>query len=437
MTDMLVIIVLVMLLVAIGMLGVLLRRVQAAGKQNAPGELERVERSVREEISTNRAELAKAAATQRQELSAGLDAFSTSVGKKITDIAMLQQGELKQFGERLDKLTQTSDARLETIRATIEARLAALQADNAAKLDQMRATVDEKLQGTLEKRLSESFRLVSDRLEQVHKGLGEMQSLAVGVGDLKRVLSNVKVRGVWGEFQLGSLLEELLAPDQFIRNCRTRKGGNDPVEFAVRLPGRNGEEVLLPIDSKFPQEDFLRLLDAQERCDADATSQAAAALAQRVRKMADDICAKYIDPPHTTDFAILYLPTEGLYAEVLRRPGVIEELQRQCRVAVAGPTTLAALLNSLRMGFQTLAIEKRAGEVWGLLSAIKTDFGRFGDMLDRVRKQLDAASNTIDEAGRKTRTIQRKLKDVAQLPADAAAAALEAEADDQAPEITQ
>jgi len=304
-----------------------------------------------------------------------------------------------------------------SVRDTVDQRLRELQAGNEARLEQMRRTVDEKLHETLEKRLGESFRIVSSQLEAVHKGLGEMQSLASGVGDLRRVLTNVKVRGTWGEVQLGAILEQMLIPEQYQRNVATRPGSREVVEFAVRLPGSGDAGVMyLPIDSKFPQEDYLRLVEAAEAADSEAVARASLDLARAVRKCAGDIRDKYLDPPHTTDFAILFLPTEGLFAEVLRQPGLHEDLQQNYRVIVTGPTTLAATLSSLRMGFRTLAIEKRASEVWQVLSAVKTEFTRFAGMLDKVKAQLASVSRTIDDTGVRTRAMQKKLKDVETLP---------------------
>jgi len=305
--------------------------------------------------------------------------------------------------------------------------------------------VDEKLQGTLDKRLGESFKQVSDRLEQVHRGLGEMQTLATGVGDLKRVLSNVKTRGNWGEMQLGNLLEQILTPDQYGRNVKTKPTGNQTVEFAIRLPGpeeNDNEGVWLPIDAKFPKEDYERLVDAAERGDATGVEQAAKELDSRVRSEAREIRDKYLAPPHTTDFGLLYLPTEGLYAEVLRRPGLVDSLQREQRVVVVGPTTLAALLNSLQMGFRTLAIQKRSSEVWRVLGAVKTQFGKFGDLLDKVKEKLDETGNTIEDAVHRTRQIEKKLRKVEALPGDEAVALLteeqSADADeDELAEITE
>jgi DNA recombination protein RmuC len=323
------------------------------------------------------------------------------------------------------------------VRESIDQRLRELQAGNEAKLDQMRRTVDEKLHETLEKRLGESFRTVSSQLEAVHKGLGEMQSLAAGVGDLKKVLSNVKARGTWGEVQLGALLDQVLIPEQFDRNIATRRGSREVVEFAVRLPGAgDGDVVHLPIDSKFPLEDYARLVDAAEAGDAEAVTRASADLARAVRKSAQDIRDKYLDPPHTTDFGILFLPTEGLFAEVLRQPGLSEDLLQNYRVVTTGPTTLAATLSSLRMGFRTLAIEKRASEVWQVLSAVKTEFGKFGGVLAKVKTQLETASRTIDETGVRTRAIQKRLRDVESLTEDASRGVLGLAPDDGLDETT-
>ena len=291
----------------------------------------------------------------------------------------------------------------------------------------MRHTVDEKLQGTLDRRLGESFKLVSDRLEQVHKGLGEMQSLASGVGDLKRVLTNVKTRGTWGEIQLGNLLEQILTADQFVRNVKTKPAGNQLVEFAIKLPGteeNDGKVVWLPIDAKFPKEDYDRLVDAAERSDAIGVEQAAKDLESAVRLQARNIRDRYISPPHTTDFGLLYLPTEGLYAEVLRRPSLVESLQREHRVVIVGPTTLAALLNSLQMGFRTLAVQKRSSEVWKVLGSVKTQFEKFGDLLEKVKNKLDETGNTIDQAVQRSRQIHKKLRDVESLAPDDAPALL-------------
>lgn len=301
---------------------------------------------------------------------------------------------------------------------TVERRLLRIQDDSAQKLEEMRRTVDERLQGTLEKRLGESFRLVSERLELVHKGLGEMQSLASGVGDLKRVMSNVKTRGTWGEIQLGSLLEQILSPDQYEKNVRTRPGSSAHVEYAIRFPGsgEDGGYVYLPIDAKFPVEDYQRLIEAQDHADPVAAESAGKQLEARVRASARDIADKYVAPPQTTDFAVLFLPTEGLYAEVIRRTDLVELLQRESRVVIAGPTTLAALLNSLQMGFRTLAIQKRSSEVWEVLGAVKAEFSKFGDVMVKVQKKLAEAGSVIEQAQTRTRVIERKLKQVEAMP---------------------
>jgi DNA recombination protein RmuC len=310
----------------------------------------------------------------------------------------------------LKRFSESNDARLAEVRQTLEHRLSLLQAENGRKLEEMRQTVDEKLHATLEQRLGESFKLVSDRLEMVHRGLGEMHTLAAGVGDLKRVLTNVKTRGIWGEVQLGNLLEQVLIREQYETNIATIPGSNERVEFAIKLPGtQHGTPVWLPIDAKFPREDYERLLDAQDRADQAAAELAGRMLEQRIKAEARSIRDKYVSPPHTTDFALLFLPTEGLYAEVLRRPALAEELQRSCRVVLAGPTSLAALLNSLQMGFKTLAIEQRSSEVWHLLGAVKTEFGKFGDVLAKTKKQLDSVSNSLGDAQVRTRVIERKL----------------------------
>ncbi|HVH34346.1 MAG TPA: DNA recombination protein RmuC [Tahibacter sp.] len=329
---------------------------------------------------------------------------------------------LSRFGDQLrqglQEQAEHSQLRLAEVRGTLETRLKELQADNAKQLDAMRVTVDEKLHATLETRLGESFKLVSERLEQVHRGLGEMQGLAQGVGDLKRVLGNVKTRGMLGEVQLAALLEQLLTVDQYASNIATVPGSSERVEFAIRLPGSADTPVWLPIDAKFPREDYERLLDAQERADVEAAATAAQALERRIREAARSIRDKYISVPATTEFAIMFLPTEGLYAEVLRRPGLFEALQRDLRVVVTGPTTLSATLSSLQMGFRTLAIEKRSSEVWLLLGAVKTEFGKFGTVLEKTRNQLDSVRNSIDAAGVRTRAIERKLRSVESLSSE-------------------
>ena len=349
--------------------------------------LERTERLLREEIAANRGEQMKS-----------LQGFGTALTNQ------------------LNALTQMSEQRLEKLREGVERQLKSIQDDNAKKLEQMRETVDEKLQSTLEKRLGESFKMVSDRLEKVHQGLGEMQSLAVGVGDLKKVLSNVKTRGAWGEAQLSNLLEQILSPEQYERNVVTKAGSRDPVEFAVKMPGVGNGMVLMPIDAKFPTEDYERLLMAADAADAQGLEVSAKALEARIKLEAKNIRDKYLEPPATTDFAIMFLPIEGLYAEVLRRPGLAEGLRRDFNVVLTGPTTLVALLNSLQMGFRTLAVQQRASEVWKLLSEVKGEFGKFGDLLEKTKEKLDTASKNIEDAARKSRTIERKLRDVQELP---------------------
>ena len=379
--------------------------------------LERVGRELREEAARSRQESASAARGDREEQVQALDRLAQTLASQVSQLGTQQGQQLERFAQQLVHLTQSNEQRFEQLRQAVESRLGAIQADNANKLEEMRKTVDEKLHATLEQRLGDSFRLVSERLEQVHKGLGEMQTLAAGVGDLKKVLTNVKTRGTWGEVQLEALLEQVMTTEQFEKNISTRPGSNERVEFAIRLPGREarGHEappVWLPIDAKFPVEDYQRLVEAQERADVAAVEQAAKALESRLREEARKIRDKYVEPPHTTDFAILYLPTEGLYAEALRRPGLAEVLQRDFRVSIAGPTTLTALLNSLQMGFRTLAIEKRSSEVWAVLGAVKTEFGKFGEALESTRKKLEQATKSIESAGVRTRQIERKLKGV-------------------------
>ena len=446
---------------------------------------ERIERELRAEIKDS-------AQSNRQEIAHSVAQSGQSLAAQITNIATVQNNQIDSFAQQLVKLTDANEVRLTTlqksvderlaalqktidehlagfaqdarngreesantlkrfgdglnqqltdVRATLEARLKDIETQNAAKLDEMRKTVDEKLHATLEHRLGESFKLVSDRLEAVHKGLGEMQTLALGVGDLKRVLTNVKTRGTWGEVQLGALLEQLLTPDQYATNIATRPGSREVVEYAIRLPGRgdvaNGAgsgagggdgsgQIWLPIDSKFPIEDYERIVAAQDLADAAGMEEASKALEARIKLEAKTIRDKYIEPPHTTDFGILFLPTEGLYAEVLRRPGLSDWMQRECRVTIAGPTTLTALLNSLQMGFRTLAIEKRSSEVWQVLGAVKTEFGKFGEVLANAKKQLQTVANSIDSAETRTRQMERKLKGVEALPGPEAVRLLDA-----------
>jgi len=385
--------------------------------------VQRLESVFREELKSERSAASDQAAKLRVELSESAKRQGDSLVKSVGEISGAQKTQLEAMAERINKLTESNEKRLETLREVVERRLRILQEDNAKKLDQMRQTVDEKLQGTLEKRLGESFKLVSERLEQVYKGLGEMRTLASGVGDLKRVLSNVKTRGTLAEIQLGSLLEQVLSPEQYASNIATVPGSGNRVEFAIKLPARDDDEdgvVWLPIDAKFPKEDYQRLIDAQERGDLDGVSKAGNQLESQIKSSARSIRDKYVSSPHTTEFALMFLGTEGLYAEVIRRPGLFEHLQREYRVVAVGPSTLAALLNSLQMGFRTLAVQKRSGEVWRLLSVVKQEFGKFGGILDGVKKKLQEASNKIEDASRKSRTIERKLRDVESLPAVAA-----------------
>ena len=380
---------------------------------------ERLERELRAAVEASASGLRLETGTRLGELHSGLV-------QQITGLGGVQGQHLQNLAagtqQQLSDLTRAIQLSLGEVRTTLHGQLTALQQGNEAKLDQMRATVEEKLQSTLEARLGESFKLVSDRLEQVHRGLGEMQTLAAGVGDLKRVLSNVKSRGTFGEVQLAVLLEQVMAADQYAANVATRPGSNERVEFAIRMPGRDdGLPVWLPIDAKFPSEDYERILAAQESADREAFDAAARALESRIRLEAKTMREKYVEPPHTTDFAILFLPTEGLFAEVLRRPGLTEALNRELRVVVAGPTTLFAMLNSLQMGFRTLALEKRSAEVWQVLGAVKTEFAKFGDVLIRLKAQLQSASNTIDQAETRTRQMTRALRSVEALPAEQAA----------------
>ena len=394
---------------------------------------ERTERMVRDEFGRNRQESAGSARLAREEIGSTLKFSSDSQLKQLREIAGMQKDQLDSFSKQLLEMTKLNEEKLETMRNTVETQLRTLQEDNNRRLEQMRAVVDEKLQSTLEKRLGDSFKQVSERLEQVYKGLGEMRSLATGVGDLKKVLTNVKTRGTWGEIRLSHILEQILTPDQYEVNVATKKGSSERVEFAIKLPGQGVHQekiVWLPIDSKFPQEDYQRLLDAQEAADKVQAEKSVKNLETRVKAEAKAIREKYIDPPHTTDFGIMFLPVEGLYAEVLRRPGLCDSLQRDYRIVVTGPTTLAALLNSLQMGFRTLAIEKRSSEVWELLGAVKTQFSKFGEVLAKTKKKLQEASNTIDQAEVRTRVIWRKLSKVQELPLGDSSKLIEPAADD-------
>ncbi len=358
---------------------------------------ERTDRSVREEIARSRAEARTQAQQERTEITGSFKLFEDSIQNSLSD------------------LTAATEKKIEAVRLIIDTKLREIQEDNSRQLDRMRETVDEKLQTTLEKRLGESFRQVSERLEMVHQGLGQMRELAADVGNLQKVLTNVKARGTWGEVQLGALLEEMLSPEQYLKNVRISETGGDVVEFAIKLPGQSDlpdDCVLIPVDAKFPIEDYQRLLEAQERGDVAAADESVRQLETGIKKAARDIFQKYIAPPKTTDFGIMFLPSEGLYAEVIRRTALVGVLQREYHIVVTGPTTFAALLNSLQMGFRTLAIQKRSGEVWKVLGEVKTAFGRFGDTLDNVRKKLEQAANSVDDAQKKTKTLSNKLKAV-------------------------
>jgi DNA recombination protein RmuC len=420
---------------------------------------ERVERELRSQVQTT-------AQSTRQELTGNFAQFQQALAAQLTSVATIQNSQidsfaqqlaklneanaqqlesmrqaialqaqagreeqavaLKRFGDTLNQtlntLTESNAQRMAEVRATLEAKIRDLQTDNGARLEEMRKTVDEKLHATLEQRLGESFKLVSDRLEKVHQGLGEMQQLAVGVGDLKRVLTNVKTRGTWGEVQLEMLLEQMLTPDQYAKNVETIPGSGERVEFAIKLPGQGDGlvPVWMPIDAKFPKEQYERLIEAADRADADGVAVAGRELERAVRIEAKTIAEKYLSPPLTTDFAIMFLPTEGLYAEVMRRPGLADEMQRLCRISIAGPSTLSALLNSLQMGFRTLALEKRSSEVWQVLGAVKTEFGKFGDVLAATRNTLERAAKNIEHAERRSRQMARKLKSVESLPSESA-----------------
>jgi DNA recombination protein RmuC len=383
---------------------------------------ERTERTLREEATHSRQEQAGLAAAQRKELGERIQQFQQQFGAQLAEHQRqfsedARIGRAEQLGG-LNAFREEQLLRAKELRDGVETSLTTLRTENAEKLEQMRRTVDEKLHETLEKRLGESFKHVSERLEQVHKGLGEMQALATGVGDLKKVLSNVKSRGGWGEVQLEALLEQTLTAEQFSKQVMTKPGSRETVDCAIRLPGRGDHDapVWLPIDAKFPIEDYERLIDAQERVDLDAIKLCGTQLERAVRLQAKSISEKYIAPPNTTDFAVLFLPNEGLYAEIIRRPGLVDNLQREQHIVIAGPTTLTALLSSLQMGFRTLAIEKRSSEVWQVLGAVKTEFGKFGDVLDKVRKKLDEATNQLDATGVRTRAITRQLKSVQELP---------------------
>lgn len=457
--------------VALGLLSLLalavllLRKppVVETGRAELLAAAERLERELRQEIAQSRAEVARELAQSRaevaqqqsgarQELTRNLAVFQDAMVRQAQETTRTQNTQLDAFSTQLTLvqktladtlnvqltgLSESNARRLAEVRATLDAQLAQLQATNAAKLDEMRKTVDEKLHTTLETRLSESFQQVAQRLEQVHKGLGEMQTLAQGVGDLQRVLTNVKTRGMFGEVQLEALLEQVLTPEQYGKQVETRPRSGQRVDFAIRLPGRaaDGAPVLLPVDAKFPREDYERLLDAHERADAEGVLVAGKALELRIRSEAKSIAEAYLAPPHTTDFAILFLPVESLYAEVLRRPGLMDALQRQYRVTLAGPTTFLAMLNSLHMGFRTLALEQQASQVWQVLGAVKTEFEKYGEWVDKVREQVARASDQLDKASTRARQMRRALKDVESLPEAQAQALLPGLADPAADDL--
>jgi DNA recombination protein RmuC len=401
MNELLYILILALILTILILLWFTYKKISSASQSNLKEELDRVDKSFRDELTRNRDELSKVGKSQREELSSAIKLFGD------------------QLYDQLTKLIQTNEQKFDKLNDRIEIQLKEIQENNSKKLDEMRQTVDEKLHNTLEKRLGESFKIVSERLEAVREGLGEMRNLAVGVGDLKKVLTNVKTRGTWGEIQLENLIEQILTTDQYAKNISTKKNSNDRVEFAVKMPGRSENKdglCWLPIDAKFPMEDYQRLVAAQDSADPILIEEASKALENRIKGEAKSINEKYIDPPNTTDVALLFLPVEGLFAEVLRRPGLFEKIQNENKVIITGPTTLTAILNSLQMGFRTLAIEKRSSEVWSLLGAVKTEFTKFGDVLDKTQEKLRQASDTIDSAKTRTRAIERKLKDVQELP---------------------
>ena len=412
MSDLIQLAVLLGTVVAVVLLIVILVRSRGGSSASA-------ERVLREELRAGRGESQEAAQQLREELGRGLKDGSDSLTKSLAETSKVQNAQLGGFAKKLEELSESNRRAIDRVRENLDERVKELREGNEKKLEEMRKTVDEKLQDTLEKRLGESFKLVSERLENVQKGLGEMQNLASGVGDLKRVLTNVKARGTWAEYQLGDILDQTLTPEQYASNVQTREGTTERVEFAVKFPGPeddSGSCIWLPIDSKFPTEDYQRLQAAADKADAEAVEKSLNAFLRTVRHSAKEIQTKYINPPSTTDFAVMFLATEGMYAEVLRQPGMLEEIQQNHRILIAGPTTLTALLTSLRMGFRTLAIEKQASEAWQVLAAVKTEFGKFGGVLDKVKRQLDTASRSIEETGTRTRVMARKLRSVESLP---------------------
>jgi len=453
-----------LVLAAAGMafaLAIILRLARLTSSSQSQGveiAIARVEQGLRDELARGRQETATGSKLLREEVIGAFASLADQVRKAMSDLSAGQGVRLDGFGNRLNEakseaagnaralreevqqtlrllgdrlaaavaeLARTSETQQEALRCTVEGRLDVLRSENTEKLEQMRQTVDEKLQGTLEQRLGASFKMVNDSLTRVHESVGEMQVLAIGVGDLKRILSNVKSRGTWGEVALGNILEEILSPDQFARNVEVRPRSGQRVEYAVRLPGDGQTPVWLPIDAKYPTEDYDRLVEATERGEAEAAEVALRGIESRVRSAAKEICEKYVAPPHSTDFAVMFLPTEGLFAEVVRRPGLVDALQREFHVMVAGPTTLVSLLNSLRMGFRSLAIQQRSSEVWRVLSAVKTEFEKFGGILDKVHRKLDEAQKVIEDAGVRRRAMDRKLLSVEMMPEAEAAVLLE------------
>jgi DNA recombination protein RmuC len=418
------------LILAGALLAIVVLQVLLLLRGRGGAQAERMERELRLEMQSSaqgtRQELAGHLAQNQSAIVQQLEAMRQQIQLHAAGGREEQARALKRFADTLNQalgtLTESNAQRMLEVRSTLETKIRDLQTDNATRLEEMRKTVDEKLHATLETRLTESFKHVSERLEKVHQGLGEMQQLAIGVGDLKRVLTNVKTRGTWGEVQLEMLLEQVLTVDQYARNVETVAGTNARVEFAIKLPGavEDGPPVWMPIDAKFPKEQYERLVEAAEHADAEGVARAGAELERAVRLEAKTICEKYVSPPQTTDFAILFLPTEGLYAEVMRRPGLADDLQRSLRVMIAGPSTLSALLNSLQMGFRTLALEKRSSEVWQVLGAVKTEFGKFGDVLAATKTTLERAAKNIESAEVRSRQMARKLKSVEALPNDAA-----------------
>jgi len=406
--------VIICLILVIYLLSVVKKQAKELGEQT--GRLnDKTERTIRDSVESLQRSQNESLFYTREELNKSITSFGTGVQSQIMGISQLQQSHLEEFGKKISQLSDKNEARLEQMRETVERRIKELQYDNNNRLEQMRAMVDEQLTTKLQKRLDDSFTIVSERLEQVYKGLGEMQTLASGVGDLKKVLTNVKTRGIWGEYQLGQLLEQMLAQGQYAQNVPIPQNGKERVEFAIKMPGKDDDCVWIPKDSKFPQEDYMRLVEASESGTPEKVRTSIKQLEVSIKNEAKRIRDKYIKPPYTTDFAIMYLPVEGLYAEVLRIPGMAEMLQREYRVVPSGPTTLTALLNSLQMGFRTLAIEKRSNEVWDLLGAFKTEFNTFADTLQKTKKKLQEASNTMETMETRTRVINRKLKGVQEL----------------------